>query len=109
MMRNQVQSALRATYDRDGVACVRGALSADEVTFLRTSVEALLEANNETRPLGDDAIVFRYDGGAYFECLSRKFPAIRERLMASRLPQLAAEIMGAKRITFWRDEIHYKF
>lgn len=101
--------ALKASYCRDGVALAKGALSQDEAREVHRTVEDLISQHEETRPLGDDAVIVRYDGGAYFECLSRKFSKIREFILASNLPKLASTVLGADNVTLWRDEIHYKF
>jgi len=100
---------LKTAYRSDGVALAKAALSAAEARALQGTVEDLLSRHEETRPLGDDAVIVRYDGGAYFECLSRKFSKIRELILASNLPRLASTMLGVENVTLWRDEIHYKF
>jgi ectoine hydroxylase-related dioxygenase (phytanoyl-CoA dioxygenase family) len=104
-----IQSKLRTEYERDGVAIVRGALGPEEVAFFHTQIDGLLAAHAETKPIGNHAVVVRHEGGAYCECISRKIPAVMDRVLATALPRIAAELMGVEEVTLWRDEVHYKF
>lgn len=95
-------------YDRDGVVRIAGALDPTEVSELSERIMAILDRYGETAKISDNMVVVKYDGGAYVEFLSRDDQAFMRHLLASRLPQLAARIMRIGKVTFWRDEAHFK-
>ena len=95
-------------YDRDGVVRVAGALDAAEVDALAQRIQTILSRHRTTGKISANTVVVRYDGGAYIEFLSRDDAGFMRALFASSLPRLAAQIMRVEKVTFWRDEVHFK-
>jgi Phytanoyl-CoA dioxygenase (PhyH) len=90
------------------VVRIPGALDPAEVGELSERIMAILDRYDSTAKVSDNMVVVKYDGGAYAEFLSRDDQAFMRRLFASSLPRLAARIMRVRRVTFWRDEAHFK-
>lgn len=95
-------------YDRDGVVRVAGALGPDDVRELTQRIQAIIQRYSTTAKVSQNMVVVKYSGGAYVEFLSRDDSTFMQRLLASHLPRLAAQIMRVDKVTFWRDEVHYK-
>ncbi len=90
-------------FEEDGITCVRGVLTADEVERLREDVE---------RGLADERqIVIDYDSGRkfinglYFWTRSE---GIRALLCTSHLPALAATLMASRKVNLFYDQLFIK-
>lgn len=95
-----------AAYRRDGVVCVRGVLDAEEVEHAREAIE---EALASPGPLAQDASGAD-DPGRFFEDFRRwqDIPAVETLATRSRVPALAASLMGANVVRFYHDHVLVK-
>lgn len=95
-----------ATYRRDGVVVLRGVLDGAEVEQARAAVEEVL-----ARP-GDLQLVASRgdDPGRFVEdfCRWGDVPAIGRLATASRLPSIAAQLLGSERVRLYHDHVLVK-
>lgn len=95
-----------AAYQRDGVVCVRGALDAGQVESAREAIHTVLE---KPGPLAQEASN-KDDPGSFIEDFRRwgDVPAIESLARTSRVPQMAAELMGSQSVRFYHDHVLVK-
>lgn len=102
-VRRMAPDELVAAFRRDGACCVRGALSADEVAALTRGIEANLAAPSPR------AIVASRpeDTGLFIEdfCTWADNPDYRRIACDSRLPLLAARLMGSASVRLYHDHM----
>ncbi len=94
------------TYRRDGVVVLRGVLDAAEVEAARAAIEEVL-----TRPGPLRVVASRDDDpGRFVEdfCRWRDVPAIEELAKHSRMPALAAALLGTRQVRLYHDHVLVK-
>ncbi|MCX7893729.1 MAG: phytanoyl-CoA dioxygenase family protein [Burkholderiales bacterium] len=96
----------RATYERDGVVCLRHAIGADWLAFLADAVEEAMASP------GPHAEEYEPAGGAgrFFGDieLAQRLPKFRRFALASPAAEIAGRIMGASRVNFFYDQLLVK-
>ena len=95
------------TYHRDGVVVLRGVLDADEVEQARAGIEEVLGRPSDLALVasGDD------DPGRFFEDFCRWGDVPGDRVgsrRASRLPSIAAQLLGGERVRLYHDHVLVK-
>lgn len=95
-----------ATYRRDGVVLVRGALEAREVDLARAAIEEVLASPG---PLAQVASG-EHDPGRFFEDFRRwqEVPGVETLATRSRVPALAAALLGGGAVRFYHDHVLVK-
>jgi ectoine hydroxylase-related dioxygenase (phytanoyl-CoA dioxygenase family) len=95
-----------AAFARDGVACIRSALDADEVAVAARAIEAVLASPGPLaqRASGAD------DPGEFTEDFRRwqDIAEIEQLALRSRVPQLAAGLMATPQVRFYHDHVLVK-
>jgi len=93
-------------YQRDGVVCLRNVVSSEWVGRLREAVEENIAEpgpHAELYTKGDDPGMFFND----FD-LWRHVPALKEFVLEGPCAEIAARLMGSKKITFLYDHVFVK-
>jgi ectoine hydroxylase-related dioxygenase (phytanoyl-CoA dioxygenase family) len=95
-----------AAFARDGVACVRGALDPAEVAEAVAAIDAVLA---QPSPLAQVASGTD-DPGSFTEdfCRWREIPQIERLARDSRVPALAAALLGTPQVRFYHDHVLVK-
>lgn len=102
----RVSDAEREAYERDGVACLRGAFGREWLDFLAPAVEVAMAAPGphaeEYEPAGG--------GGRFFGDLELflRLPAFRRFALESPAAEIAGRAMGATRVRFFYDQLLVK-
>jgi len=88
----RVDEELASMFARDGVACVRGVLDPGELATAARAIEIVLANPSPLAQVASGAD----DPGSFFEdfCRWREIPEIEQLARHSRVPQLAAALMG---------------
>src|ERR1700684_4259353 len=95
-----------AAFARDGVACLRSVLDAREVAAAADAIDAVL-----ARPGPLAQVASRVDDpGAFSEdfCRWREIPQIEQLARNSRVPALAAALLGTSQARFYHDHVLVK-
>jgi len=102
----QVDDEAVAAFARDGVVCVRQALSAQEVTQAAAAIDAVLAGPG---PLAQVASG-RDDPGAFVEdfCRWQEIPQIERLARHSRVPAVAAALLATPQLRFYHDHVLVK-
>ncbi len=97
---------LAAAYARDGVVCVRQALSPDELADAARAIDAVLASHG---PLAQVASA-PGDPGSFTEdfCRWREITEIGRLARDSRLPRIAAQLMSTPQVRFYHDHVLVK-
>src|SRR6202012_4966452 len=95
-----------AAFARDGVACVRQVLSAQEVADAAAAIEAVLAGPGPLRQVASAA----GDPGAFVEdfCRWQEIPQIERLARHSRVPAVAAALMATPQLRFYHDHVLVK-
>lgn len=97
----------RETFARDGVACLRGLLSADWVDQLRRAVGEVMQTPTEfSRDLAQEG----GKTGSFFQEInvSRRNDVIRRFVHQSPVAEAAADVMGSRTTRFFSDQLLVK-
>src|SRR5215470_14849400 len=98
--------AVAAAFARDGVVCVRSVLDAAEVAVAADAIDAVLAIPGPLAQVasGPD------DPGAFTEdfCRWREMPGIERLARHSRVPAVAAALMGTPQVRFYHDHVLVK-
>jgi ectoine hydroxylase-related dioxygenase (phytanoyl-CoA dioxygenase family) len=94
------QPAVADSFRRDGAVALRGVLTPAEVETLRAGIERNIA---EPSALG-------LQEGAFFEdfCNWQRIPEFESVIRGSRLPEVAAELMGASEVRLFHDHVLVK-
>src|SRR5260370_22738130 len=95
-----------AAFARDGVVCVRSVLSPAEVAVAAAAIDAVLASPG---PLAQ--VASRPDDpGAFTEdfCRWREVPGMERLARHSRVPAVAAAVMGTSQVRFYHDHVLVK-
>jgi ectoine hydroxylase-related dioxygenase (phytanoyl-CoA dioxygenase family) len=98
-----VDQALQRDFARDGAVCLRGLLSADEVTLLRQGIDA-----NLALPSPRAIVASRPDDPGFFIedfCNWQDNPAYRRLIFESPLAPVAARLMGSSGARLYHDHM----
>jgi ectoine hydroxylase-related dioxygenase (phytanoyl-CoA dioxygenase family) len=101
-----VDAAQVEAFQRDGAVCLRGVLSADELTLLREGIEA-----NLSQPSPRAKVASRPgDPGRFFEdfCNWAEVPAYRRFIAESPLAGAAQALMGSRQVRLYHDHLLVK-
>lgn len=90
-------------FERDGITCVRGALTEGQVEQLRRDVENSLA--DEKQIVIDYESSRKFVNGLYFWTRNQ---GIRALLCDSHLPALAATLMGSRKVNLFYDQLFIK-
>ena len=103
---DQLSPELAAAFARDGVACVRGVLGPAELGAAVTAIEAVLAAPGPLAQVASRP----GDPGSFTEDFRRweDVPQIEELARRSRVPQIAAALMGTPQVRFYHDHVLVK-
>jgi ectoine hydroxylase-related dioxygenase (phytanoyl-CoA dioxygenase family) len=95
-----------AAFARDGVACVRGVLSAGEIAIAAAAIDSVLARRGPLAQVASGA----GDPGSFFEdfCRWREIPQIEQLARHSRVPAVAAALMGTPQVRFYHDHVLVK-
>src|SRR5688572_11827305 len=99
-----VTDAERATFDQDGVVCLRGLIEPAWIAALRQAVQAVMETPTEfSRDLAREGGT----GGSFFQeiNISRRSAEARRFVQDSPIARAAAEIMGSRTARFFSDQL----
>jgi ectoine hydroxylase-related dioxygenase (phytanoyl-CoA dioxygenase family) len=103
----QGAARLPATLDYGAVAAVLGLLTRLTRDLLaRTEDAATLPAKVD---VGPNSIGLRFDGGVYFQYLSRDFEEVRAAVTGQEIAAAVADVVGSKSIRFWYDELYVRW
>ena len=102
----EVDAGIVAAYARDGVVCVRNVLDPDEVDIARRGIAAVL---TEPGPLAQVASGSD-DPGRFFEdfCRWQEIAEIEQLARHSRVPRIAAELLGGGPVRLYHDHVLVK-
>ena len=95
-----------AAFARDGVACLRSVLSPGEVAVAAAAIDAVLARPGALAQVASSAD----DPGAFTEdfCRWREIPEIEQLARRSRVPAVAAALMGTPQVRFYHDHVLVK-
>lgn len=95
-----------AAFARDGVACVRQVLSAQEVAAAAAAIDVALARRSPLAQVASGTD----DPGAFVEdfCRWREIPQIERLARDSRVPALAAALLGTPQVRFYHDHVLVK-
>lgn len=93
----------RVQYESDGATVLRGALSRDTIARVAETIDRIMDA-------GDSGETFSGEGGRFFGDMFSwlRHPTIEALIRDSDLPRLAGELMGARQVRFFYDQILVK-
>lgn len=93
-----------ATYDRDGIVCLRGMMPLAWIETLREAVELAL-----AEP-GPHAEEYAKGGGRFFGDLDlwQRHDAFRRFVLESPAAEIAGRVMGASKVNFFYDQLLVK-
>jgi ectoine hydroxylase-related dioxygenase (phytanoyl-CoA dioxygenase family) len=97
---------MAAAFSRDGVVCVRSVLSPAEVAVAAAAIDAVLAGPGPLAQVASGT----GDPGAFTEdfCRWREVPGIEQLARHSRVPAVAAALMGTPRVRFYHDHVLVK-
>src|SRR5580692_5150010 len=95
-----------AAFARDGVVCVRQVLNAQEVATATAAIDAVLARPGPLAQVASGAD----DPGSFVEdfCRWREIPQIERLARRSRVPAVAAALMGTPQLRFYHDHVLVK-
>jgi hypothetical protein len=95
-----------AAFARDGVACVRSVLEPAEVAVAADAIDAVLASPGPLAQVASGP----EDPGAFTEDFRRwqQVPGIERLARHSRVPALAAALMGTAQVRFYHDHVLVK-
>ena len=95
-----------AAFARDGVACVRQVLSAQEVAEAAAAIDAVLSGPGPLAQVASAA----GDPGVFVEdfCRWQQIPQIERLARHSRVPAVAAALMATSQLRFYHDHVLVK-
>ncbi len=95
-----------AAFARDGVACVRQVLSADEVAAAAAAIDEVLARPSPLAQVASGA----GDPGAFVEdfCRWQEMPRIERLARHSRVPAVAAALLATPQLRFYHDHVLVK-
>jgi ectoine hydroxylase-related dioxygenase (phytanoyl-CoA dioxygenase family) len=95
-----------AAFARDGVVCVRQVLSPQEVATAAAAIEVVLDRPGPLAQVASQSD----DPGAFVEdfCRWREIPQIEQLARRSRVPAVAAALMGTPQLRFYHDHVLVK-
>jgi ectoine hydroxylase-related dioxygenase (phytanoyl-CoA dioxygenase family) len=95
-----------AAFARDGVACVRSVLDPAEVAVAAAAIDAVLASPGPLVQVASGP----EDPGAFTEdfCRWQQVPQIERLARQSRVPALAAALMGTAQVRFYHDHVLVK-
>jgi ectoine hydroxylase-related dioxygenase (phytanoyl-CoA dioxygenase family) len=101
-----VSDADVAAFSKDGVLLVRGVLDAGEVDLAREAIEEILASPGPLAQVASDD----EDPGRFFEDFRRwqDVPAIERLAAGSKVPAVAAALMGGDEVRFYHDHVLVK-
>jgi len=102
----RADEGLAADFIRDGVVCVRSALSPGEVATAARGIDAVLAHPGPLAHVASGAD----DPGAFFEdfCRWRDIPEIEQLARHSRIPAIAAGLMASAQVRLYHDHVLVK-
>ena len=101
-----VTAAARAAYQRDGIVCLRGAVSRAWLDFLAVAIEhAMANPGPHAEEYAAGAGAGRFFGDIE---LAQRWPAFRRFALESPAAEIAARMMGASRVNFFYDQLLVK-
>ncbi|PIF76071.1 ectoine hydroxylase-related dioxygenase (phytanoyl-CoA dioxygenase family) [Variovorax sp. 54] len=105
-VRERVDDALVAQFQRDGAVCIRQLLTADELALLRDGIEANLAAPSPRAKVASRPD----DPGRFFEdfCNWQDIDAFRRFIFEAPLAQLAQRLMGSQTVRLYHDHLLVK-
>jgi ectoine hydroxylase-related dioxygenase (phytanoyl-CoA dioxygenase family) len=105
-VQERVDDALVAQFQRDGAACIRQLLTADELALLRDGIEANLAAPSPRAKVASRPD----DPGRFFEdfCNWQDIDAFRRFIFDAPLAQLAQRLMGSQTVRLYHDHLLVK-
>ena len=101
-----VDDGVAAAFARDGVACVRSVLDPAEVAVAAGAIDAVLASPGPLAQVASRP----GDPGAFTEdfCRWREVPAVEALARHSRVPAIAAALMGTSQVRFYHDHVLVK-
>src|SRR5438477_4638853 len=95
-----------AAFARDGVVCVRSVLDPAEVAVAAAAIDAVLASPGPLTQVASGP----EDPGTFTEdfCRWREVPGIGQLARQSRVPGLAAALMGTSQVRFYHDHVLVK-
>ena len=106
-MRGEAEhTQLHDDFQRDGVVCVRGAFSPDDVALVERGIE-----RNLAEPSERSAVASRPDDpGRFFEdfCNWQRIPEFEQFIRESPAAVIAAELMGSSEVRLFHDHLLVK-
>lgn len=95
-----------ATFQRDGVACIRGLLDPEQIEQAKVAIQFVLD---NPSPLAQEASS-KDDPGSFIEdfCRWNEVPAIEGLALHSRAPEIAAALMGSPSVRLYHDHVLVK-
>ncbi|WP_341893538.1 phytanoyl-CoA dioxygenase family protein, partial [Variovorax sp. YR752] len=105
-VRERVDDALVAQFQRDGAVCIRQLLTADELALLRDGIEANLAAPSPRAKVASRPD----DPGRFFEdfCNWQEIDAFGRFIVEAPLAQLAQRLMGSQTVRLYHDHLLVK-
>ncbi|BEP65688.1 MULTISPECIES: phytanoyl-CoA dioxygenase family protein [unclassified Variovorax] len=105
-VRERVDDALVAQFQRDGAVCIRQLLTADELALLRDGIEANLAAPSPRAKVASRPD----DPGRFFEdfCNWQEIDAFGRFIREAPLAQLAQRLMGSDTVRLYHDHLLVK-
>lgn len=100
----------RESFARDGVVCVRGVVTPDEVELLRVEVDAVINGSGECAVLKEHSRRNNREAGRFVHAFNmwERRPRLAGFARGSRLPELAAALMGADKVNLLFDQCFVK-
>ena len=105
-VRERVDDALVAQFQRDGAVCIRQLLTADELALLQGGIEANLAAPSPRAKVASRPD----DPGRFFEdfCNWQEIDAFGRFIVEAPLAQLAQRLMGSDTVRLYHDHLLVK-
>ncbi|MGH9171603.1 MAG: phytanoyl-CoA dioxygenase family protein [Acidimicrobiales bacterium] len=102
----QIEETAVADFARDGVVCVRGALTPDEVELARGGIQTVLDQPSHLAQVASGA----EDPGRFIEdfCRWQEVPEIAQLALGSGVPRIAATLMCSATARFYHDHVLVK-
>ena len=106
MERVLADEEVASAFARDGVVCVRSVLDRAEVALAAAAIDAVLASPGPLAQVASGSD----DPGAFAEdfCRWREIPGIEQLARHSRVPAVAAALMGTPQVRFYHDHVLVK-